>query len=124
MKAFLLKIKDSAKKMFFSSFFAGVLITSITCTGIFINLRDIEHSEKIVELIESTDAAMIAQQEYHQQQVGSLEQRVYHIEMVNASQKQLIDRASQMILKYREVIQQLVDELNRLQPPRSSRNDA
>ena len=67
---------------------------------------------------------MVAQQEYHVQQVGKLEQRVYHMEMVNASQRQLIERASEMIFKYREAIQQLVDELNRLQPQRSSRSDA
>ena len=124
MKAFLLKIKDGAKKMFFSSFFAGVLVTSITCTGIFINLRDIQYTEKIVELVESTDAAMAAQGEYHKKQTEGLERRVYNTEIVNASQRQLIERASEMIFKYREAIQQLVDELNRLQPQRSSRSDA
>jgi hypothetical protein len=127
MKAFLLKIKDGAKKMFFSSFFAGVLVTSITCTGIFINLRDIEHTEKIIELVESTDAAMIAQEEYHKKQTEGLERRVYNTEIVNASQKQLIERASEIIFRYRAIIQQLVDELNKLngyETPNPSRSDA
>ena len=100
MKAFLLKIKDGAKKLFFSSFFVGVLVSSIIFTSFFI-FKDIKHAEEMIDLIEDVDAIVVAERKFHGERIEDLEQSVYELEVINASQKDLIEKASEIIFKYR-----------------------
>jgi len=126
MKAFFLKIKDGAKNLFFSSFFVGVLVSSIIFTSFFI-FKDIKHAKEMVDLIEDVDAIVVAERKFHGERIEDLEQNIYELEIINASHRDLIKKAGEMIFKYRSMIQQLVDEINRLngdEPKKPSRSEA
>ena len=101
MKAFLIKIKDGLKKILHSNFFLGVILTAFLFTTALIWQQSVyKEKQHDVEIV------MIGQERTHEQKVNQLA-------MTLEQQEAMLQRASEIIGQYRQIIENLAKELQK-----------
>ena len=105
MKAFLIKIKDGLKKILHSNFFLGVILTAFLFTTALIWQQSV-YKEKLLVLQNDVEVVLIGQERTHEQKVNQLA-------MTLEQQEAMLQRASEIIGQYRQIIENLAKELQK-----------
>jgi len=107
MKAFLIKIKDGLKKTLHSNFFLGVILTTFLFISALIWQQSF-YEKKILVMQHDVEVVMFAQERVYEQRVDQLKMQV-------DEQDLMLERASEVIQRYRQIIENLVKELQKHQ---------
>ena len=123
MKAFLINLKEKAKKVLSSNTSIGAVIASLVFTSVLI-LQDAKHNTEILQMRHDVEAVLHGQDNYYQHKLTILEDQVEDYEGILMSREQMLQQASELIIKYRQIIEQLSRELQKHQKPQSNRSEA
>ena len=111
MKAYINKFKGSCKKIFQSYVFIGILISSCVYLPALV-YNDYSHKLKIEEMINNTEVILIARDNQFKDAHFEKEKEINKMSFIIESQRMALMRAQ-------EIINGLVNELNKLRNPKS-----
>tara|TARA_R100001377_G_scaffold74703_1_gene51011 strand:+ start:680 stop:1051 length:372 start_codon:yes stop_codon:yes gene_type:complete len=116
MRAFIIKIKDGLKEFFYSRFFLGAIVASILFVCVLM-WQETTHETRISKMQENIQIVLRDQDNFYAKKTERLELQNFQNQMIMSSHRQIIERASGLILKYRQIIEELVKELRKHQVP-------
>jgi len=116
MRAFIIKIKDGLKELFYSRFFLGVIVASIIFVCV-LAWQETAHEVRISKMQNNIQTVLRDQDNFYAEKTKRLELQNFQNEMIMSSHRQLIEQASELILKYRQIIEKLAKELQKYQRP-------
>jgi len=109
VKAYIQALKEWAKKLFYSYLFVGIMISS--CFYIpAILYNDYNHKIKANNMIKNTQIALISQE-------SEFKDRYFKMDLTQQRMDYIIKSQEQVILKARKIIDDLVNQLNKLSMP-------
>lgn len=109
MKAYFRALKEWAKNLFHSYLFVGIMISSCFYIPVIL-YNDYNHKIKANNIINNTQIALIAQE-------SEFKDKYFKMELTQQRMEYLVESQGQLILKARKIIDDLVDQLNKLQMP-------